>query len=720
MVKKFFYVFMALVFICAFTITTTPVYAQEEEEEVVEDVADISLEDLLNVEITTAGKKAQRVADIPASVVLITRADIERYGYQTLDEVLENVPGLFGIDQRFADGMVFGVRGFWAAFANNIIILINGVRMERIRSDGGVYTAQNVPVESIDRIEVIRGPMSVIYGTNAFFGAINIITNDAENPGLVSVSYGLEKTARLSARAAYINGDKDFSLAFNAGYYDTAGPDIPFEKMSTQDLSFFTPFDSTEGLLGNQTKFFNFSGSYKGFYSNFTIDQALKQFFILFPPSTPDGTHYNRTYTSASFGYKADISEQFSLDGRFTYHKGSTRGAFSLLIPPGFRNVGGDTNYLEDYEVDVTAIFTPSKQFSLTTGLYYKKIIDESLQGIYPFFGLFYRLGMDDPIENRSMFMQADFSLGKALKLVLGFRLEQYLEYSAFYLDLGTLEEASATFEHDKIELIPRVAAIFYLNDKNIIKLLYGKAINVPTLFQTTGQAVAGQPVLEPEFIQTFEFNYLAAFSDKFNLNLSVFYNKFDDLIVSQPILDENGVWISGFFTNAGKMETIGGELTIQTRLAENFTLELSGTLQKTKDKRELFKDIEVAYSPKQLGYFKAAYSFGNKKGSIAVTGRYVGAMKSLWDYSIQNPDGTFGNRIARDTDGYFVLGASLRFDNLFGKGYFLAISGNNLLDTEYYFPNYTFNPWADLGLYGYGRRVMATIGKKFVPVPMP
>jgi outer membrane receptor protein involved in Fe transport len=718
MVKKMFYVLMVFIFLCAFTITTTPVYAQEEEEEVVvEDVADISLEDLLNVEITTAGRKAQRVADIPASIVLITRADIERYGYNTLDDVLENVPGLFGIDQRSADSMIFGVRGFWSGAANNIIYLINGVRQERMQTDGGVYEAQFIPVEAIDRIEVIRGPMSVIYGTGAFFGAINIITNEAENPGLVSASYGMEETARLSARAAYAHDD--LNLVFNAGYYDTAGPDIPHEKMSTLDLSFFTPFTSTEGLLGRQNKFFNFSGAYKGFYANFTYNHDLKQFYILFPPSTEDGGHYNRTYTSASFGYKADISEKFSLDGKFTYHKGATRGDFSLFIPEGFRNIGGDFGYREDYDVDLTAIFTPSEQFSLTTGLSYRKIIDEQLESVYPLLGLIYRLGMEDPIENRSMFIQADFSLGKALKFVLGLRFEQFLDYSVYYTDLYTFEEATSTFEYDKIEMIPRVAAIFYLNEKNIIKLLYGKAINVPTFFNTTSQALSGQATLEPEFIQTFEFNYLAAFSEKFNLNLSVFYNKFDNLIVAQPILDENGFWVAGFNANAGEMETIGGELTIQARPTENFLLELSGTVQRTEDKRELFTDIEVAYSPKQLGYFKAAYSFGNK-GSIAVTGRYVGAMKSLFDYSIQNPDGTFGSRISSDTDGYFVVGASLRFDDLFGKGYFLSISGSNLLDTEYYFPTYTLNPWADLGLAGYGRMIMATIGKRFVPVPMP
>ena len=716
MVKRFFYVLMALLFICAFTITTTPVYAQEEEkEEVVEDVADLSLEELLNVEITTAGKKAQRVADIPASIVLITRADIERYGYQSLDEVLENVPGLFGIDQRGSEGMIFGVRGFWAPFANNIIILINGVRQERMESDGAVYPAQYIPVETIDRVEVIRGPISVVYGPGAFFGAINIITNDATNPSLVSVSGGMEQSYRLSARGSFQK--EGLSLVFNGGYFGTDGPDIPHEKMSTLDLSNQTPFTSTGGLWGRKEKFFSFSGAYKGFYANFNYNQDDRQWYVLFLPTTPDGSNSHREYTSISFGYTAELSKQFSLDGKFTYHKGSTRGNFNWNIPAGALNRGGDHNTREEYEVDLTAIFSPSEKVSVTTGLYYKKRFIEQLQGTYPGFGTVYQIGTLEPIVNQAAFIQADIAPAKALRFVLGVRFEQPKKYSTYYRNMLDLSGADATSKYDKIDVIPRVALLFYLNDKNIVKLLYGRAINFPGFYRTVAQATSGQPPLDPEFITTFEFNYLAALSDKFTVNASLFYNKFDGLIVNQPFFDPvTGAWFAGFNENAGKLRTIGGELTLQTKPSKNFILELSGTYQKTDDQRPSYKDIVVAYSPKLLGYLKAAYNF-TKKSNLAITGRYVGAMETFWDYTIKNPDGSYGNRVAQTADSYLILDANLRFE--FGKGFFLNISGTNLFDTEYYFPSYTIqSAWADIGLAGYGRMIMATIGKKFVPVP--
>lgn len=705
--KKLFFPligFVLLAFLFS-SIVSAPLIAQEQEEEA-EDVMDMDLEDLLNVEITTAGKKAEKISDIPASVVLITRADIERYGYDTLDEILENVPGLYGLDQRDVAGLVLGVRGFWSAYANSIIFLINGVRQERMASDGATYMAQYIPVEAIDRIEVIRGPMSVIYGPGAFFGAINIITNDAkeDEKGLVSVSYGSMQTVRAAVRAAYKKDD--LSLVFNAGVYDSKGPDEPYDRMASYPLTDFTMKTTTKDRWINGIKFFNLSGSFKGFYANMTFNLNKRGLDIFFP-AWDEGARATRTYSSISFGYKEDFSEKFSLDGKFTYHKGSTRSDWDWFTIDQL-NIGGDFNYREDYEMELNAYFTPSDKLNVTTGLFYRKIIYEQLETYMPLIDYGYRLGLLDPVISQAWFLQADFIPSKKFKLVAGLRLEQSKKYTAYFRGLiGGVTGTEGEFEHDKIEFIPRVAAIFRLNEKNIIKLLYGKAINVPSFFQTAGQVAAGRSFLEPEYIQTFEINYLAALSEKFTVNLSAFYNDFDNLIINTPFLDPDlGAYI-GVNLNAGKMTTIGAELSIQAKPSDKFILELSGTYQKTEDKREGFKDIDVAYSPEILAYFKLAYAFSKNTG-FAITGRYVGSMEAFYD-------GVIGDRIADAVDGYFSLGANLRFNNLFGKGYFLNVHCSNLLDDDYLFPSFTLNGnWADKGLIGYGRMIMVTFGKKF------
>ncbi|HOP50915.1 MAG TPA: Plug domain-containing protein, partial [Ignavibacteriales bacterium] len=112
---------------------------------------DISLEELLNIEVTTASKKAQLISKIPSSVVIISRTDIKRYGYRSLEEIFQNIPGLYLIDYKGYMGSSIGVRGYATQLNTNIVVLLNG---NKIKSD--VYNAfsfnmLNIPVESIDR-----------------------------------------------------------------------------------------------------------------------------------------------------------------------------------------------------------------------------------------------------------------------------------------------------------------------------------------------------------------------------------------------------------------------------------------------------------------------------------------------------------------------------------------------------------------------------------------
>lgn len=153
-------------------------FSHAESDDDMKKYFEMSLEELMQVKVVTAARVPEKIAEIPAGVVLITGKDIETYGYATLTEILENIPGLYNIDDYTEFGPNFGVRGFWSGINNdNIIILVNGVPQVYNISSNYPLSGILVPVEAIERIEVIRGPMSVIYGSGAFFGVINIITN---------------------------------------------------------------------------------------------------------------------------------------------------------------------------------------------------------------------------------------------------------------------------------------------------------------------------------------------------------------------------------------------------------------------------------------------------------------------------------------------------------------------------------------------------------------
>ena len=181
--------FKALLFNVFFlNLPLNPALADDESSQLVDEdewIFDLPLEELVNVQIVSAAKTSEKIEEIPASVVLITREEIEYFGYATLAELLEHIPGLYQIDD-YQEGSKLGVRGFWSGVTNqNIVVLVDGVKQVEDRDQTNPLNKIAVPVESIDRIEVVRGPLSVIYGAGAMFGVINIITNKPDDSSSV-------------------------------------------------------------------------------------------------------------------------------------------------------------------------------------------------------------------------------------------------------------------------------------------------------------------------------------------------------------------------------------------------------------------------------------------------------------------------------------------------------------------------------------------------------
>ncbi|RLC00669.1 MAG: hypothetical protein DRI57_32015 [Deltaproteobacteria bacterium] len=157
--------------------------------------------------------------------------------------------------------------------------------------------------------------------------------------------------------------------------------------------------------------------------------------------------------------------------------------------------------------------------------------------------------------------------------------------------------------------------------------------------------------------------NYIASFSPKITTNLSIFRNTLDNLITRVHYFDDEGVYHS-FSSNAGEMVTNGVELSVLFSPLNNFRLELSGTYQKTEDKRNGFGDIDVAYSPNLLGYAKASYAFDTGKignGIFSLTANYVDKMEPYWDNTPQktdNPGSPPKGGLAGKLTAIFYLGA--------------------------------------------------------------
>src|SRR5690348_16893381 len=150
-----------------------------------DDLKQLSLEQLGNLDVTSVSKDPQQVQKTPAAVFVITQEDIRRSGATTIPELLRTVPGV-EVARIDSDHWSVGIRGFGSEFSKSVLVLIDGRSVYSPLFSGVYWNVQNVMLEDVQRIEVIRGPGGTIWGANAVNGVINIITkNSAETRGLL-------------------------------------------------------------------------------------------------------------------------------------------------------------------------------------------------------------------------------------------------------------------------------------------------------------------------------------------------------------------------------------------------------------------------------------------------------------------------------------------------------------------------------------------------------
>jgi iron complex outermembrane receptor protein len=181
--------------VAATTLLSATVAASAAENQVLASLADLSLEELSNVEITSVSKHAERLSDAPASVFVITSEDIRRSGATSLPDALRLAPNL-QVAQVSASGYAISARGFNGFSANKLLVLIDGRSVYSPLFSGVFWEAQHVMLEDVERIEVISGPGGTLWGTNAVNGVINVITRSAQNTqgGVAAAGRGNRET----------------------------------------------------------------------------------------------------------------------------------------------------------------------------------------------------------------------------------------------------------------------------------------------------------------------------------------------------------------------------------------------------------------------------------------------------------------------------------------------------------------------------------------------
>src|ERR1700694_3869281 len=149
------------------------------------DLTQVSIENLMNMEVTSVSKKEQKLSQVAAAIFVITQEDIRRSGAMNIPDLLRMVPGL-NVAQINSNTWAITARGFNLQFSDKLLVLIDGRAVYTPLFGGVFWDTQDVPLENIDRIEVIRGPGATVWGANAVNGVINIITKKAgDTPGVL-------------------------------------------------------------------------------------------------------------------------------------------------------------------------------------------------------------------------------------------------------------------------------------------------------------------------------------------------------------------------------------------------------------------------------------------------------------------------------------------------------------------------------------------------------
>lgn len=703
--------------ICAFLICPC-LNAQEND---FNKLINLSLDELLKVEVITAGKKAEKVKDIPASVTVITRDEIKHFGYKNLDELLSHITGLYIFDSYHPMGKVtVGIRGYTTPGGgnDNIIILVNGVNQVE-----GVYDQYLLPkialsVELIDRIEIIKGPMSVIYGNGAFFGAINIITNspDIASKSFIQTGVGSNNTVNLSLKTQYF--EPDYGIVFNASNNSTDGIDKSFSEMMSQPgkLKQFGLLENalTKNLLVDNRSFFNLSGYFKKFKFDLSYS-VYKKGGLLNQPAVEESSIKMQS-ANAMISFNHNFSDKLFFTSKASFLNSFSEAYYSLNEKKSFITFGYNANAIE---AETNLFYNYSENFSAMIGLSHRNVfyIKNPFEGESAWGGTYAnsitQLSNNSAVKTNSLFFQTDFSPSKNIKIVAGLRLEQMMKYS-FEASGGSTKISTGRYymqdeyDNDDIHFIPRVALIINPFENHYFKVLYGEALRHAPLGQQADNIINTQkygfPLLKPARIHTFELNYIAEISQHIFINFSLFRNELKDLI-TQKNFNISASEIGVFSTNGGEITTNGIETSIKITPSNNIELNFGGVYQKSKNKTTGYSEMAVPYSPDLMANMSLLYKF-NENISFSIFGNYVDKMEA--DYSLEKK--RFGEKV----DSYFNLNTNLYIKNFIYNDLYCNFRISNLLNTQIHYPVTSTSSFADKGILAPGREFFFSLGFNF------
>lgn len=594
------------------------------------------------VSIATGTQKS--ITKAPAIASVITSDYIEKVGATNLDEVLELIPGLHvspSTESRLDP--VYSVRGLQTGFNPQILVLLNGTEFKNSFSGGLPFTFR-LPAKNIERVEVIRGPGSALYGADAFSGVVNIVTKDQGNNNEINLGGRLGSFKSRDFWLQFGTKIQDLELDFSVESQTSDGdPDriVDSDLQNTLDNALGTNVSFAPGSLQTQYDILDLHAS--ATWNNLKLEhwyweqndgglgpggaQALD----------PIGTQNVEQYRT-KLSYRSDLSRDLIFSTNVshlvvdneTYFVLFPAGAILPIAPDGnlnFSNVAGIVEFTEGYigsprsdhkDTRMEASFDyngfENHEIRVSAGWFEQALNTSEFKNFGP--GIIngteqivsgeltditdtqYEYVPDSKRTNRHLVLQDIWQLGQDWEVTLGLRYDSFSDFGS--------------------TVNPRIALVWDAAHDLTIKALYGSAFRAPSFneqFLQNNPSAIGNPNLEPEEIDTYEFglNYQINFNTKLSLNFYSF--KADKLISRAPVEGSNLLLTKNLSTLDGK----GVELEVNWSY-DDFRIDFHYSHQNTENPS---LDKNIPFVAQNTAYLGAFFDM-NDKWNISLSSHWI------------------------------------------------------------------------------------------------
>ncbi len=541
-------IMMSLLVLAVLLCFSTPGEAEEL------DLTGMSIEALMDVKVTSVSKKAQHLSDSAAAIFVITNDDLRRSAVTNIPDALRMVPGV-NVARIDSNKWAVNSRGSTSRFSNKLLVLIDGRSVYTPSFSGVFWEVQDVMLEDVDRIEVIRGPGATLWGANAVNGVINIITKSAADTqgGLVSLGGGTFEKAFAAARYGADLGENTHGRLYAKGferdefqYLDgtDAGDDWGMRQGGFRIDSELTAGDSltVQGDI------------YQG--------EINQQFYL---PSL------EMPYTS-TVPDSADVSGG-NLLARWQRIFSSTS---ELTLQAYYDRTDRQEAYVgqerDSYDLDLQHHFRAGDRHDFIWGVRYHGTRDE--------FNNTSIINMDPASRSDdlfSAFLQDEITMVKErLWLTLGSKLEHN--------------------DYTGVEVQPSARLFWAVNSDHKLWAAVSRAVRTPSRVETDGQVVnavipptsfmppvaltvTGNSNFDSECMTAYEMGYRFIPSQTISLDLAAFYNDYENLRIFEegtPVFEGTHIVQPMVFTNDYSTQTYGAELAVAWQASEWLKLDLA------------------------------------------------------------------------------------------------------------------------------------------------